>query len=49
MLPHCETVFASDKATFNTPFIKLAIPPECCSSYLLPKVMGQAKVRSYYK
>ncbi|XP_035703331.1 enoyl-CoA delta isomerase 2 isoform X2 [Folsomia candida] len=43
MLPHMETVFASDKATFNTPFIKLGIPPECCSSYLLPKVMGQAK------
>ncbi|XP_035712914.1 enoyl-CoA delta isomerase 3, peroxisomal isoform X2 [Folsomia candida] len=44
MLPHTDTVFASDKATFTTPFIKFGIPPtECCAGYLLPKVMGQAK------
>jgi len=44
MLPHCEAVYASDAATFNMPFIKLGIPPECCSSYMLPKIMGNAKV-----
>ncbi|OXA58901.1 enoyl-CoA delta isomerase 2 [Folsomia candida] len=43
LLAHCEAVYASDQAHFNTPFIKLGIPPECCSSYLFPKIVGHAK------
>ena len=40
-----DMVYASDKATFHTPFMTLGQSPEACSSYLFPKIMGQAKVR----
>jgi peroxisomal 3,2-trans-enoyl-CoA isomerase len=33
-------VYASDKATFMTPFAKLALVPEFCSSVLFPEIMG---------
>ncbi|XP_028392030.1 enoyl-CoA delta isomerase 2, mitochondrial-like [Dendronephthya gigantea] len=38
-----DMVYASDKATFHTPFMTLGQSPEACSSYLFPKIMGQAK------
>ncbi|XP_071785713.1 enoyl-CoA delta isomerase 2-like [Asterias amurensis] len=39
----CDIVFASDRATFHTPFASLGQSPEGCSSYIFPKIMGQAK------
>ncbi|XP_038188670.1 enoyl-CoA delta isomerase 2-like isoform X2 [Arvicola amphibius] len=38
-----DAVYASDKATFHTPFISLGLFPEACSSYTFPKIMGSAK------
>ncbi|XP_006888788.1 PREDICTED: enoyl-CoA delta isomerase 2, mitochondrial [Elephantulus edwardii] len=38
-----DIVYASDRATFHTPFSHLGQTPEGCSSYLFPKIMGSAK------
>lgn len=38
-----DAVYCTDKATFHTPFSQLGQSPEGCSSYIFPKIMGNAK------
>jgi chromodomain protein Y len=46
MLPLCDIVYASDKATFYLPYSSLSQTPEGCASYTLPQSVGMAMVRS---
>jgi enoyl-CoA hydratase/carnithine racemase len=43
MLLHCDLVMASRDATFQLPFINLAIVPEAASSLLLPAMIGHQR------
>jgi len=37
----CDAIVASEKATFSTPFARLGIPPEGCSSVNFARLMGE--------
>ena len=43
-LPLCDVVYASSDSTFVTPFSRIGLVPEACSSYTFPVIMGYAKV-----
>ncbi|KAF5278136.1 hypothetical protein FQR65_LT03652 [Abscondita terminalis] len=43
ILPLCDIVFGSSRATFVTPFIKHGFIPEACSSHLFPRTMERSK------
>ena len=45
MLPLCDVVYASDKASFYMPYSRLGQTPEGCASYTFPNIMGTAMVR----
>lgn len=41
----CNGILASEKATFSTPFHRLGVTPEGCSSVVFPKLIGGAAER----
>lgn len=43
MLFHADLVYASPGASFQTPFINLALLPEAASSYLIPRAIGHQR------
>ncbi len=41
----CDAIIASENATFSTPFAKLGVTPEGCSSVLFPKLVGEESAK----
>jgi enoyl-CoA hydratase/carnithine racemase len=42
MLLHCDIAYASERSTFKTPFVDLALAPEYGSSQVMPRIFGRA-------
>jgi Delta3-Delta2-enoyl-CoA isomerase len=42
LLLHCDLVYCTQDSTFWTPFTRIALVPEFCSSVLFPETMGLA-------
>ncbi len=43
MLLHCDLVYASTSAKFQFPFVNIALVPEYASTFLLPRLVGNAR------
>lgn len=41
LLLHCDLAYASDRSTFKTPFVDLALVPEFGSSAVIPGIVGR--------
>merc|ERR1719186_1366186 len=41
----CDGIIASEKATFLTPFARLSVPPEGCSSVHFERILGRDAAR----
>ncbi|KAG1706219.1 Chromodomain Y-like protein 2 [Nymphon striatum] len=42
ILPICDLIYASDKATFSTPYVKLSQVPEGGATFSFPRILGSA-------
>jgi len=48
LLLHCDLVYCSTTATFWTPFSRIALVPELCSSVTFPSRMGLPKANEFF-
>lgn len=42
LLLHCDIIYCSNRSTFKTPFVDLALAPEFGSSQIMPQYLGHA-------